>query len=468
MDKPLVAIVLAAGEGTRMKSSLPKVLHPICGRPMIQWVLETAARVGPDEIVVVTGHGADQVDLFIGQLDLGVPIKIVHQETRSGTGGAARVALGEIDPADRIVLVLPGDTPLTPAATLKTMVDLHGEEDTAVTLLTTILEDPTGYGRIVRDMGHNVCRIVEQADCSREELDIREVAVSTYVFDEPRLRDALDQLKPDNAQGELYLPDVIEHLFSDVNSVTVQSHEVLGVNDREQLAVVEVRKRAQINGEWMRAGVTLQDPATTYIDADVELGHDVTLLAGTHLAGKTRVSAGATLGPNVRVIDSEIGENTQLSFCVVRDSKIGSDADAGPFASLRAGSDLAAGTHIGSFVEVKKSVIGENSKVPHLSYVGDATIGKDCNLGANTITCNYDGVSKHPTHLGDRVMTGSGSLLVAPVTLGDDTYTGAGAVVNSDVPAGALAVGMPAKNLEGWTYRNRATNSLTGPSNPAD
>lgn len=455
MSNPLVAVVLAAGAGTRMKSSLPKVLHSVCGRPLLDWVLHAAAGAGPDEICVVVGHGAEAVRAHIDATDVGVPVRAVLQADQLGTGDAAACALAALEPGERAILLLPGDMPLVTSETLAAMVSLHGDDATAVTLLTAVFDDPTGYGRVVREIGGGVSRIVEEADCTREQRQIREVAVSTYVFDEQRLRAEIARLGTDNAQGEVYLTDAIAALFPDVDTVTADADEVRGINDRAQLATTESLARRRINEGWMREGVTMRDPATAYIDATVVLEADVTLLADVVLEGRTRVGSGSVVGPSARLVDADIGRDVTMSYCVVRDSSMADGSDCGPYASLRGGCSVEEGAHVGTFVEAKNSVIGPGSKVPHLSYVGDATLAADVNLGANTITCNWDGVAKHSTVVGEGVRTGSGTLLVAPVDVGADAYTAAGAVVTRDVPPGALAKGMPARNEEGWTAAHR-------------
>lgn len=455
MSNPLLAVVLAAGAGTRMKSSLPKVLHPVCGRPLLEWVVRAAAGCDPAEICVVVGHGADAVTAHVDGIELGVPVRTVLQPEQLGTGDAAACALAAIEPGRRDVLVLPGDMPLVTSATLAEMVSLHAADATAVTLLTSVFADPTGYGRVVREIGGGVSKVVEQADCGPEQAKIREVAVSTYVFDEQRLRAEVSRLGTDNAQGEVYLTDVVAALFPDVDTITVEEEEVLGINDRAQLAAAEALARRRINDAWMRAGVTMRDPATAYVDAGVELEADVTILPDVVIEGASRVGSGSVVGPGVRLMDARIGRDVMLSYCVVRESSMGDGSDCGPYASLRPGCDIGARGHVGTFVEMKNTTVGAGSKVPHLSYIGDATLGRDANLGANTITCNWDGVEKHPTRVGEGVRTGSGTLLVAPVSVGDGAYTGAGAVVTHDVPPGALAKGMPARNVEGWTAANR-------------
>lgn len=455
MSNPLVAVVLAAGAGTRMKSSLPKVLHSVCGRPLLDWVLRAAAGTEAEEICVVVGHGAEAVTAHVESVDVGVAVRTVLQPDQLGTGDAAACALAALEPGRRDILLLPGDMPLVTSETLVEMVSLHAADATAVTLLTADFDDPTGYGRVVREIGGGVSRIVEEADCTREQRQIHEVAVSTYVFDEQRLRAEITRLGTDNAQGEVYLTDAVAALFPDVDSVSVDADEVRGINDRAQLAATESLARRRINEGWMRAGVTMRDPATAYVDAAVELEADVTLMPDVVLEGATRVRAGSVVGPSVRLVDADIGTGVTLSYCVVRESSMGDGSDCGPYASLRGGCSVEDGAHVGTFVEAKNSVIGRGSKVPHLSYVGDATLAADVNLGANTITCNWDGVDKHRTVVGEGVRTGSGTLLVAPVEVGDDAYTAAGAVVTHDVPPGALAKGVPALNVEGWTAAHR-------------
>ncbi len=451
----LLVVVLAAGQGKRMCSALPKVLHPICGRPMLHWVLSAAAATDPAEIVVVVGHSGEEVEARTRDLGIETPVRFVTQSRQNGTGDAMSVALASVEPDDRDLLVLPGDSPLISTETLRHMIDDHDRDHVGVTLLTAVVDDPTGYGRIIRHIGGAVSKIVEHRDATPSQREINEIAVSTYVFSEHRLRDALARLRPDNDAAELYLTDAIEDIFPDVNSVAAGSDEILGVNDRGQLAAVEGVARRRLLGAAMSDGVTIQDPANTYLDAGVELAEDVTILAGCHLEGATSVGVHSVIGPGVRLVDARVGRSCELSYCVVRESVVDDGAQVGPYASLRPATHLGSNSKIGTFVETKKTSIGSGSKIPHLSYIGDATIADDVNLGANTITCNWDGQTKHHTNIGSGVRTGSGSLLVAPLTLGDDAHTGAGAVVTSDVPDGALAKGMPAVVEEGWTERNR-------------
>jgi bifunctional UDP-N-acetylglucosamine pyrophosphorylase/glucosamine-1-phosphate N-acetyltransferase len=451
-------VVLAAGEGTRMKSAQPKVLHPLCGRPMLLHVLDTLARLPLDRIVVVVGHGADTVMEAARTHYRGdVVVEFVEQRTRRGTGDAASVALtafvDTIDAEDDVIVVT-GDAPLLRAETLAHLAREHRLADSAGSLLTARLADPTGYGRVVRDAHGHVAAIVEQADAGPDELAIDEVNPSIYCFRRSLLAPALRRLSPENAQGEYYLTDVVAVLRDTGHAVLAieadDPMETVGVNDRAQLAEAEAELRARINRRWMLEGVSIIDPVTTYVDADVVLAPDVTLLPGTLLQGATVVHEGAVVGPHSQLVDTLVGERAVVRQTVARGAEIGPDATVGPFASLRPGTRLGAGAHIGTFVETKNADIGEDAKVPHLAYVGDAEIGAEANIGAGTITANYDGRAKHRTKVGKGARTGSNTVLVAPVELGDDAYTGAGAVVTSDVPAGALAKGVPARIEEGW------------------
>jgi len=461
--RPLSAVVLAAGEGTRMRSTTPKVLHPLCGRPMILHVLDTLVALPLERVVVVVGHGAETVTKTVQeQLATEIPIEFVEQRVQRGTGDAASVGLTAFADAldsDDDVLVLAGDTPLLQPETLVDLATEHRLTDAAATLLTAELDDPTGYGRVVRDARDNVDHIVEQGDANDAELEITEVNPSIYCFRRAFLAPALRRLSPENAQGEYYLTDVIGVLRQTghgiVGIAAPDPSETLGVNDRAQLAAAETVLRARINAHWMREGVSITDPAHTYIDANVELEADACLLPGTILEGRTVVGAGSVIGPATQLVDTIVGEGATVCQTVARDSEIGDRATVGPWASLRAGSHIAADAHVGTFVEIKNSEIGEGAKVPHLAYIGDAEIGPRANIGAGTITANYDGKDKHRTVVGADVRTGCNTVLVAPVALGDGAYTGAGAVVTRDVPPGALAKGVPAQIEEGWSARNR-------------
>ena len=446
------AIILAAGKGTRMKCDLPKVLHTVCGRSIFEWVIEAARAAGADDITVVVGHGAEAV---VAALPAGVCA--VVQEQQNGTGHATRTALAAMGGVSSdTVLVIPGDSPLFRPDTLTALVSRHHESGGACTLLTTTMPDPTGYGRVVRNEA-GVAAIVEERDADEAARSIDEVAVSTYAFAGSALTEALTRLTTRNDQGEEYLTDVVA-LFAAAGPVathTIDDHrETLGINSHDQLADAEWVMRERINRRLMAAGVWMQDPTTTYVDATVAIAAGARLYAGVHLEGATSVAAGAVVGPQSFVIDSTVGPGARVWYSVVRGAEIGEGADVGPFASLRPGTTLAEGVKAGTFVEVKASTIGKGSKVPHLSYVGDTTIGEDSNVGAGTITCNYDGFRKHHTTIGSRVFIGSDTMLVAPVEIGDDAVTGAGSVITRDVSPGALAVERsPQKEIPGYAER---------------
>jgi bifunctional UDP-N-acetylglucosamine pyrophosphorylase/glucosamine-1-phosphate N-acetyltransferase len=459
--RPVSAVVLAAGEGTRMRSTTPKVLHPLCGRPMLLHVLDALELLPLERIVVVVGHAAEHVTKTLQeQLSGDVPVEFVEQHRQRGTGDAVSVALTasafDHDLEDDLIVVA-GDVPLLRAETLAGLATEHRRADAAASLLTARVPDPTGYGRIVRDEQGRVDRIVEQADADADELAIDEVNPSIYCFRRGLLAPALRRLSPENAQGEYYLTDVVAVLRQAGHVVLAVEAEdptdAFGVNDRAQLAEAEAELRARINLRWMREGVGMTDPARTYLDTTVQLAPDVQLLPGTMLGGRTVVGRGSVIGPETQLVDTVVGEDAIVRQTVARDSEIGDGATVGPYVSLRPGTRLAAGAHVGTFVEVKNSEIGEGAKVPHLSYVGDAEIGAGANIGAGNITANYDGKEKHRTKVGKNARTGSNTVLVAPVEVGEGAYTGAGAVVTRDVPAGALAKGVPASIEEGWVAK---------------
>jgi bifunctional UDP-N-acetylglucosamine pyrophosphorylase / glucosamine-1-phosphate N-acetyltransferase len=469
--RPVSAVVLAAGEGTRMRSSAPKVLHPLCGRPMLLHVLDALELLPLQRIVVVVGHAAEHVTKTLQeQLTGDVPVEFVEQHRQRGTGDAVSVALTanafDHDLEDDLIVVA-GDVPLLRAETLARLATEHRRADAAASLLTARVPDPTGYGRIVRDEQGRVDRIVEQADADADELAIDEVNPSIYCFRRGLLAPALRRLSPENAQGEYYLTDVVAVLRQAGHVVLAVEAEdptdAFGVNDRAQLAEAEAELRARINYRWMREGVGMTDPARTYLDTTVQLAPDVQLLPGTMLGGRTVVGRGAVIGPDTQLVDTVVGEDAIVRQTVARDSEIGDGATVGPYVSLRPGTRLAAGAHVGTFVEVKNSEIGEGAKVPHLSYVGDAEIGAGANIGAGNITANYDGKEKHRTKVGKNARTGSNTVLVAPIEVGEGAYTGAGAVVTRDVPAGALAKGVPASIEEGWVAKREDASSPNEP-----
>lgn len=456
----LAIIILAAGQGTRMRSRLPKVLHAIGGRPLVGHVLTTAARLDADHIEVVVRHERDQV---VAALSREYPDAVfIDQDEVPGTGRAVQVAIDEL-PADfdGDVLVLSGDVPLLEAETLRALIDGHRAASAAATVLSARLQDPTGYGRVIRDAEGAVQRIVEQKDATPDEAAVTEINAGVYVFRAAPLRAQLSRVTQDNAQGEMYLTTVIELLRADDQRVAAEIAEdtasTFGINDRVQLAEAGRVLRDRIVRRWQREGVTVVDPETTWIDDEAVLAPDVTILPNTQLLGATVIAEGAIIGPDTTLVDCEVGEDAIVRRTDATLAVIGAEATVGPFSFLRPNTVLGARGKIGAYVETKNAEIGEGSKVPHLSYVGDATIGRGVNLGASTITANYDDVNKHRTIVEDEVHTGSHTTLVAPVRLGAGAKTGAGAVVRKDVPAGSLAMSVaPQRNIEGWVEKNRA------------
>ncbi|HLY33901.1 MAG TPA: bifunctional UDP-N-acetylglucosamine diphosphorylase/glucosamine-1-phosphate N-acetyltransferase GlmU, partial [Jatrophihabitantaceae bacterium] len=442
-----------------MRSRTPKVLHGFAGRSLLGHVLAAVRPLAARHTVVVVGAGRDHVTAHLAEIEPGALPAV--QDVQHGTGHAVRVAL-DLVPADAsgTVLVVSGDTPLLTPATLGALVAAQDESDAAATLLSSVLADPTGYGRVIRGDGNDVVRVVEHKDASPAELALTEVAAGVYAFDHARLRDAIGRLGRDNAQGEEYLPEAVTILRADGHRVVVETApalEITGVNDRVQLAAAHRAYNLRTLEEHMRAGVTVTDPATTWLDADVTLEPDVTLLPSVDLHGTTHVASGATIGPFTSLRDTVVGAGSWLDRTVAVDARIGADVTVGPFAYLRPGTDLADGAHIGTYVEVKNSEVGAGSKVPHLSYVGDATIGEQSNIGAATVFVNYDGVDKHRSVVGDHVRIGSDTMIVAPVTVGDGAYTAAGSVITQDVPPGAMAVARgKQRNVKGWVARRRA------------
>ena len=457
-----VVIVLAAGEGTRMRSATPKVLHAIAGRSLIGHVLEAASAVDPSHVVVVIGHARDQV---LAHLEEVAPwVNTVVQEEQRGTGHAVRIALAALASAQALaaapVIVLSGDTPLLTGATVRELVEAHLDAGAAATLLTAVLADPTGYGRVVRAADGSVESIVEHRDASDEVLSISEINAGMYAFDPSRLAPALDRLTTANDQGEEYLTDVVGLMRADgypvAGLVVEDSHEILGVNDRVQLAEAAGLMRDRINERWMREGVSMLDPESTWIDVDVDLASDVTILPQTSLLGPTSIATGARIGPGTTLTSCEVGEGATLIHTWAELAVIEAGASVGPFTYLRPGARLGPRARAGAFVEMKNASLGEGAKVPHLSYVGDAEVGEGTNIGAATIFVNYDGQAKHRTVIGRHARIGSDTMLVAPVTVGDGAYTAAGSVITEDVPAGAMAVGRAQqRNIPGWVQRKR-------------
>lgn len=462
-DSPIAIIILAAGQGTRMKSSTPKVLHPIAGIPMVSHVLATAEELGAAHIVAVVRHERDAVAAVIAeQLPRAI---IVDQDESPGTGRAVELGLAGL-PADFTghVVVLSADVPLLDAATVGSLVLTHERSGNSLTLLSANFADPTGAGRIVRGEGGAFEAIVEQKDATEEQREITEVNAGVYVFDAAALRVALERIGTDNAQNEKYLTDAaagIRETGGRIEAVAVgDPWLVAGINDRAQLAAAAAELNARIVRGWQLNGVTIQDPATTWIDLATSIAADVEILPGTQLKGATAIERGAIIGPDSTLVDCEVGENAVVKRTDATLAVIGANATVGPFAYLRPGTYLGVGGKIGTFVETKNSRIGTGSKVPHLSYIGDTTIGEHTNLGAGAITANYDDIAKHHTEIGSHVHSGSHNVFVAPVTIGDGAKTGAGTIVRKDVPAGALAMTVaPQRNVIGWVEKNRAGTS---------
>ncbi|MET4157530.1 bifunctional UDP-N-acetylglucosamine diphosphorylase/glucosamine-1-phosphate N-acetyltransferase GlmU [Agromyces sp. PvR057] len=460
MDRNLAIIVLAAGQGTRMKSAIPKLLHPLAGAPVVGHVLATARALDAAHVIAVVRH---ERDLVAAAVEAELPgTRIVDQDEMPGTGRAVEQALAAL-PADfeGEVLVLNGDVPLLNADTLAGFLELHRGRAAAASVMSALYDDPTGYGRIVRDTAGQFDRIVEQKDANAAEQSIGEINAGIYAFGAAALRDQLANLTTDNAQGEKYLTDVIQLLRaagSEVEAVPVsEPWLVAGINDRAQLSETAARLNALIIRGWQLNGVTIEDPTTTWIDLTVRIAQDVTIRPGTQLKGATLIETGAVVGPDTTLTDCEVGENADVRRTDATLAVIGAGATVGPFSFLRPGTVLGADGKIGAFVETKNTTIGTGSKVPHLSYVGDATIGEHSNIGAGSIFANYDGIRKHHSEVGSHVRTGSHGVFVAPVRIGDGAYTAAGTVVRKDVPSGALAVNVaPQRNIEEWVQTHRA------------
>jgi len=477
-DNHLAIIVLAAGQGTRMKSSLPKLLHPLAGQPIVSHVLATARALNAKHVITVVRHERDRVAALVAE-DLPESI-IVDQDEIPGTGRAVEQAVDALPAGfDGDVLVINGDVPLLDAETLAAFIDAHRASAAAGTVLSAYPDDSTGYGRIVRSAAGDFDRIVEQKDADDAERAIAEINAGVYVFGLVALREQLAELTTENVQGEKYLTDVIGLLRragAEVSAVPVaEAWLVAGINDRAQLSEAALNLNRRIVRGWQLAGVTIQDPATTWIDLAATLAPDVTILPGTQIQGATVVETGAIIGPDTTLRDCEVGENAVVKRTDATLAVIAADATVGPFSYLRPGTLLGVDGKIGAFVETKNATIGAGSKVPHLSYVGDAVVGEGSNIGAGTIFANYDGVAKHHSNIGSHVRTGSHNVFVAPITIGDGAYTGAGTVVRKNVPAGALAINVaPQRNMDGWVHANRpgtaadtaAADSLSATESP--
>jgi bifunctional UDP-N-acetylglucosamine pyrophosphorylase/glucosamine-1-phosphate N-acetyltransferase len=462
-DGESAVMVLAAGAGTRMQSDTPKILHPLAGRSMLSHALHAVTKVAPQHLVVVLGKSRDEIAPVVLELAglLGQPIDIAVQDQQLGTGHAALCGLAAL-PADfaGVVVITSSDIPLMDADTLADLIDTHRAHAAAVTVLTTTLPDPTGYGRILRTQDGEVIAIVEETDAKAPQRAIREVNAGVYAFDVTALRSALHRLRAHNAQQELYLTDVISIVRQDCHIVQAKhvddSALVAGVNDRVQLAELGAELNRRIVAAHQLAGVTIVDPASTWIDVDTTIGRDTVIHPGTQLLGATQVGAHCTIGPNTTLDDVTVGDTASVIRTHGSSSWIGPGATVGPFSYLRPGTSLGVESKLGAFVEAKNCVIGAGTKVPHLTYVGDADIGEHSNIGASSVFVNYDGETKRRTTVGSHVRTGSDTMFVAPVTVGDGAYTGAGTVLRDDVPPGALAVSAGSQRIiEGWVERKR-------------
>ncbi|MDQ0961288.1 bifunctional UDP-N-acetylglucosamine pyrophosphorylase/glucosamine-1-phosphate N-acetyltransferase [Streptomyces sp. B4I13] len=458
--RPAAVVVLAAGEGTRMKSAIPKVLHELCGRSLVGHVLAAARELDPENLVVVVGHAREKVTAHLAEVDAAVRTAV--QEEQNGTGHAVRMGLDQLGGGvDGTVVVVCGDTPLLTGATLAELAATHHADGNAVTVLSAEVPDATGYGRIVRDEASGaVTAIVEHKDADDAVLSIREINSGVFAFDGQLLADALKQVRTDNSQGEEYLTDVLGILREAGHrvgaSVAADHREIAGINNRVQLSEARRILNDRLLTAAMLSGVTVIDPATTWMDVTVTFERDAVVHPGTQLHGSTRIGEGAEVGPNSRLTDTVVGAGARVDNTVSNDSEIGAGASVGPFAYLRPGTRLGTKSKIGTFVEAKNASLGEGTKVPHLSYVGDATIGEYSNIGAASVFVNYDGESKHHTTVGSHCKTGSDNMFVAPVTVGDGAYTAAGSVITKDVPPGSLAVARgQQRNIEGWVARKR-------------
>lgn len=451
----LKILILAAGKGKRMKSELPKVLHTVCGVPMVQYVLWAAEKLCGQKPLVVVGFKGETVTAALGE-----QAEYIRQNEQLGTGHAVKSAVRSLEGFNGDLLVLYGDTPLISAATLEKLITAHREKKAAVTLLSVEASDPTGYGRVVRDKDNRVTAIVEESEASAAEKLITEVNTGIYCFRFPDLAEVIHDIQANNAQGEYYLTDVallLRHKGRAVEAVKSNDPtEILGPNDRKALAETERIMRTKIIDHWLEEGVTFVDPAAAYVDPRVKLSPDTTIFPGTLLYGKTSIGGNCRLGPYTQIIESEIGKGCHISFSVVNQARIGDNVDVGPYANIRPGTVVESRARVGDFVELKNSRIGSGSKVPHLSYIGDCRVGTGVNIGAGTITCNFDGKTKHQTIIKDGAFIGSNTSLVAPVTVGENSLTGAGSTITKDVPDRALGIARARQVIkENWTRREK-------------
>ena len=447
------ALILAAGAGTRMKSNKPKVAHEMLGKPLVRWVVDAAHTAGCSDAHVVIGHGREQVEPLLDDC------VIAYQLEMLGTGHTVMCAADTFEGYQGCIVVLCGDTPLIHPSTIRQLIEAHAKSGAAATVLTMKPDNPFGYGRIVRDAQGNVAGIVEEKDCTPEQKLIDECNSGIFCFNAPDLLGNLDKLDRNNAQGEYYLTDMLAILAQagrTVSSMVVEDNdECLGINSRGQLAAATKVAQRRINDQLMADGITMLDPGLVWVGPDVRVGNDTELLPLTMLMGKTSVGTGCVIGPNTRLTDCTVGNNCSFEEVVGIDMEAEDNISAGPRAYLRPGTYLCEDAHVGTHVEIKKSTIGKGSKVPHLSYIGDCTMGEDVNIGAGSITCNYDGVNKNKTVIGDNSFIGSDTMMVAPVTLGANAVTGASSCITQDVPDGALAIERSKQvNIEGWSQRH--------------
>jgi bifunctional UDP-N-acetylglucosamine pyrophosphorylase/glucosamine-1-phosphate N-acetyltransferase len=454
----LGVVILAAGLGKRMRSAQAKVLHRVAGQPLLSRVIHTTQRLHPDRLVVVVGHQAAEVQRICG----GSGVEFALQSEQRGTGDAVRAAGPYFSNFSGDILIVCGDTPLLTTATLARFIEQHKSRHTILSVLTVCLDDPAQYGRVIRASNGQIVKIVEARDASAEERAVQEINTGIYCARADFLFPALERLQPLNVQKEYYLTDIVAQAVSaglPTQAVaTSDPIEVGGINSREELATMEKTRQAQLRSHWMAVGVTLEDPDTVYIDEEVTIGQDTVIGPNTHLKGKTVIGARCRIDGSAYIENCRLGDDVRVHFSVVMsDSELGQQTAVGPFAHLRGGAVLAPRAEIGNFVEVKKSVIGEHTKAKHLSYIGDTEIGRDSNIGAGTITCNYDGFRKHRTKIGDRVQVGSDTTLVAPITIHDDVYIATATTVRHDVPAGALVFNSRREEVRaGWTAAKRA------------
>lgn len=441
----LTTVVLAAGEGTRMKSRKTKILHPLAGKPVAQYALDIARELGAEHTVFVIGKNGDEIRQTLGEKG----VEYVYQTERRGTGHAAMQAREALRGRSDLVLIYYGDMPLLKPESLKQLIENQAQGRTALTMLTLIHDDSMGFGRIVRAPDGSVLEIVEEKVATPEQLAIRELNCGIYCFDADWLWSHIHDIPLNPVANEYYLTDMVGIAVADGKRVeAIASHdpdEMIGINTRIHLAQAEAVVRRRINERLMLGGVTLQDPASTYVDAGVQIGQDTVILANTHLLGQTTIGEGCTVGPNTIVRDSTIGSRCRITASVIKEAEMEDDCDIGPFGHLRPGARMCAGSHMGNFGEMKNATLGPGAKMGHFSYLGDTTVGANANIGAGTITCNYDGQHKHPTTIGEDAFVGSGTMLVAPVTVGAGAQTGAGSVVTRDVPPDTLAYGVPAR-----------------------